>query len=353
MTKRYRVESLRQFSEALFTAAGMDAEKSRSVATVLVAGDMVGQRTHGLALCPQYIEQVETGLMTKTGAPDIVRDSGAVFVWDGNYLPGPWLVSQAINLATGRLEQHGVVTGVIRRSHHIACLTALLKQATDRGLAIILASSDPAFGFIAPYGGKEPIFTPNPIAIGYPGTKTAVWVDVSTSITTVGMARQKSAANVPFEHPWLMDSEGNPTQDPHVLDPGANGTLLPLGGREYGHKGFGLSLMVEMLTQGLAGFGRQDCEKRWSAGVFLQLLDPAAFAGQEAFLRQMDALTGRCQATTPLDPARPVHMPGEMAQRRIREAESSGIDILPKAMEGLMAAAKRYGISLPEPIAGA
>ena len=350
-TQRYTVESLKQLAAALFAAAGMDAGKARVVAEVLVAGDMVGQRTHGMALCPQYLEQIEKGMMVTSGEPDVVRDSGAVFVWDGNYLPGPWLVSRALDQAAGRIAQHGVVTAVIRRSHHIACLTSLIKQATDRGLAVILASSDPASGFIAPYGGKEPLFTPNPIAIGYPGTEAPVWIDVSTSITTVGMTRQKSAADTPFEHPWLMDEQGNPTKDPHVLDPGAGGTLLPLGGRDYGHKGFGLSLMVEMLTHGLGGFGRLDSEKRWGANVFLQLLDPGAFAGREAFLRQMDFLTGRCHANAPIDPANPVRMPGEMAQRRMRDAEVSGIDLAPKVLEALSAAAGRYGVALPAPLA--
>ena len=349
-TQRYRVDSLRQLAQALFVAAGMDADKAQSVAEVLVTGDMVGQRTHGMALCPQYLEQIEKGLMAKSGEPEVVRDSQAVFVWDGNYLPGPWLAARAIEQAVARVAQHGVVTGVIRRSHHIACLTSLIKQATDHGLAIILASSDPASGFIAPYGGKEPLFTPNPIAIGYPGTEAPVWIDVSTSITTVGMARQKSAADTPFAHPWLMDSDGNPTNDPHALDPGANGTLLPLGGREYGHKGFGLSLMIEMLTHGLGGFGRLDSEKRWGANVFLQLLDPAAFAGRDAFLRQMDFITGRCHANAPIDPADPVRMPGEMAQRRIREATASGLDVAPKVLEALTAAAGRYGVTLPDPL---
>ena len=165
-TQRYTVESLKQLAAALFAAAGMDAGKARAVAEVLVAGDMVGQRTHGMALCPQYLEQIEKGMMATNGEPDVVRDSGAVFVWDGNYLPGPWLVSRALDQAAGRIAQHGVVTAVIRRSHHIACLTSLIKQATDRGLAVILASSDPASGFIAQYGGKEPLFTPNPSAIG-------------------------------------------------------------------------------------------------------------------------------------------------------------------------------------------
>ena len=346
-TQRFTVDSLKYLAETLFAVAGMDKDKAQSVAEVLVTGDMVGQRTHGMALCPQYIEQIEKGLMAKSGEPEVVRDSGAVFVWDGNYLPGPWLASQAIDQAAARVGQNGVVTAVIRRSHHIACLTSLIKQATDRGLAIILASSDPAFGFIAPYGGKEPLFTPNPIAIGYPGTESPVWIDVSTSITTVGMARQKSAADTPFAHPWLMDSEGNPTNDPHVVDPGANGTLLPLGGREYGHKGFGLSLMVEMLTHGLGGFGRLDSEKRWGANVFLQLLDPGAFAGREAFLRQMDYLTGCCHANAPIDPAHPVRMPGEMAQRRIKEAETSGVDVPPKVLAALATTAERYGVVLP------
>ena len=98
-TQRYTVESLKQLAAALFAAAGMDAGKARAVAEVLVAGDMVGQRTHGMALCPQYLEQIEKGMMATSGEPDVVRDSGAVFVWDGNYLPGPWLVSRALDQA--------------------------------------------------------------------------------------------------------------------------------------------------------------------------------------------------------------------------------------------------------------
>ena len=223
--------------------------------------------------------------------------------------------------------------------------------STDRGLAAILATSDPSEGFVAPFGGKEALLTPNPIAIAYPGTRLPVWIDVSTSITTVGMTRQKSAANTPFEHRWLIDADGGPTNDPHVLDPGAGGSLLLLGGREYGHKGFGLSLMIEMLTQGLAGFGRQDSEKRWGGNVFLQVIDPGAFAGREAFLRQMDYLTDRCHANAPIDPSNPVRMPGEMAQQRIREAEQYGVTLAPPIVEALTAAAVRLGVSVPAAIA--
>ena len=78
-----------------------------------------------------------------------------------------------------------------------------MKQATDRGFVAILATSDPAFGFVAPFGGREPLLTPNPFAIGYPGSRSPVLVDISASITTVSMIRQKAAAGAPLEHPWL------------------------------------------------------------------------------------------------------------------------------------------------------
>lgn len=265
---RYPVEALVRFTADLFSSAGMESGKAESVARLLVLTDMLGRHTHGVALCPLYIDQLEKGLMSARGEPEPLKDTGSTIVWDGGYLPGLWLVERALHVAFERIAAHGVITFAIRRSHHIACLAALVKQATDRGHIAILATSDPAFGFVAPYGGREPLFTPNPFAIGYPGRRTPVLVDICASITTVSMTRQKAAAGEQFRHPWLMDSGGRPTTDPRVLEQTEpRGSLLLLGGLEYGHKGFGLALMVEALTQGLSGFGRKDSEKRWGGNV--------------------------------------------------------------------------------------
>ena len=72
------------------------------------------------------------------------------------------------------------------------------------------------------------------------------------------MTRQKVAAGEHFEHPWLLDAEGRPTRDPAVLEHSTpRGSLQLMGGTEYGHKGFGLALMIEALSQGLSGHGRK------------------------------------------------------------------------------------------------
>ena len=328
-----------------FAAAGLDPDKADCLARLLLLTDMMGRRTHGLAQCVPYLEQLANGGMTRTGEPATVSDTGSTIVWDGNYLPGLWLMDQALALGFERLPQHGVVTFAMRRSHHIGCLAALAKQATDRGYFAMIASSGPHTKAVAPFGGKQGLFSPNPFAVGFPTTEAPVLVDICASITTVSMTREKAAAGELFEHPWLMDSAGQPTRDPAVMERASDrGSLLLLGGYEAGHKGFGLALMVEALTQGLSGFGRKDAPTRWGASVYLQLIDPDAFAGREAFCEQMDFFADQCRANAPIDPARPVRLPGEQAARTIAQCCTEGVPVALETATGLRDWAGRLGV---------
>lgn len=317
---------------ALFEAAGLDTDKALAVARVLVLTDALGRRTHGLAQAPAYLKEIGGGGMTKTGEPEIVRDTGATFAWDGGYRPGLWLMERALDSALARVAEHGVVTFAMRRSHHIGCLAALAKYATDRGCYVMLASSGPHTKFVAPFGGKQGLFSPNPFAIGFPAGDSPVLFDACASLTTVSMTREKAAAGALFEHPWLLDENGRPTRDPAVMERHENrGSLMLLGGEEAGHKGFGLALMVEALTQGLSGHGRLDEPTRWGASVFMQVIDPGAFAGREAFVAQTGFFAEQCRANSPIDPDRPVRLPGDQAELNIARARSAGI-ALPAAL---------------------
>ena len=338
--------ALTYYASQLLAAAGMPNEKADTVARLLVLTDMMQRHTHGVALCPLYIDQLQKNLMGTDGEPDVVRDTGSTVVWDGNYLPGLWVMDAALTLAFERVAQHGVVTFAIRRSHHIACLAALTKQATDRGLIAILATSDPAGKFVAPFGGRDPVLTPNPFAIGYPGSKAPVLVDICASITTVSMARTKAAAGVQFDHPWLMDNAGQPTTNPQVLENTTpRGSLMLLGGAEYGHKGFGLALMVEALTQGLTGHGRIDMPNRWGANVFLQIMDPEAFAGTNHFLAQMDFIGDACRASRPVQADGMVRLPGDQASGNILKAQQRGITLSDATLNNLAACATKLGVA--------
>lgn len=345
---RYSIAALTSFAESLLSSVGMDDDKARTVARLLVLTDAIGRRTHGLAIVPLYVDDIRKGAMRVTGEPVVVKDGGPTLLWDGDYMPGLWLVERAIETAAARIAQWGVVTVAIRRSHHIGCLAALVKQAADRGLVAIIANSDPAGKWVAPYGGKDALLTPNPFAIGYPGADHPVLVDLCASISTVSMTRQKFAAGETFEHPWLLDAGGHPTRDPAVLEHAEpRGTLQLVGGQEYGHKGFGLALMVEALSQGLSGHGRRDAPARWGGNVFLQVIDPDFFAGRDAFTEQMDFLSAQCRANAPIDPAQPVRVPGDQAARGLATATRDGIAFDAKPWEAIARCAQALGVALP------
>ena len=349
---RYDSEALRQYATDVLCAAGLEAGHARIVAHTLVEGDLMGHDTHGLALLAGYVGELEAGTMTRHGAPDVLSDRPAALLWDGRRLPGPSLVVQGIDALAPRARELGCATLVIRRSHHIACLAAYLLKATDAGLVMLLASSDPNTQSVAPFGGTRAVFTPNPLAIGIPTSTTPVLIDISSSVTTNAMTARRHAAGERFAKPWMLDAQGHATDDPGVLFADPPGTILPLGGLDAGHKGFGLAVLIEALTGGLAGFGRADPADGWGATVTLTLYDPDAFAGRAAFDTQMDWLAHACRTNPPRVAGEPVRMPGDRALAQRASQRTHGVRLHPALIEPLRACGARYGIAAPRPIGG-
>jgi len=346
----YPADALIAFAQALFRGAGLRGEMDSDVAEVLVEGDLLGHGTHGLALAAPYLEEIETGAMTRDGEPEILKDCGAAILWDGRMLPGPWLTRRAVQLACDRAERHGLAAVSMRRSHHIACLMAYLSAATERGLMLLIATSDPADASVAPFGGLSAVFTPDPIAVGIPTEGDPILIDLSSSITTNAMTQRLRREGARFPGVWAIDAEGQPSDDPAVMAADPPGTLLPAGGLDHGHKGYGLALTVEALTQGLAGYGRADRPTGWGAGVFVQAIDPAAFGGTEAFLRQTEWLAEACRSNSPRPGVERVRLPGERSLALRRHALAQGLSLRPEILDALLPWAKRFDIPRPQPV---
>jgi len=257
---------------------------------------------------------------------------------------------RAVDAAIERARTYGTATVVIRRSHHIACLAAYLMRATERGFMLLIASSDPNSASVAPFGGKRAVFTPNPLALGFPTTGDPVLIDISASITTNGMVARRHSAGSAFEHPWLLDAKGQPSAEPAVMFADPPGTILPLGGLDAGHKGYGLALLVEAMTGGLAGFGRADEKEGWGATVFVQAIDPAAFGGLEDFVRQTENIAQQCRDNPPRDPGAPVRLPGQRALARRHEQLATGVELHPSILPLLQPWASRLAVDRPAPI---
>ena len=345
---RYDATALTRYAAQLLQHAGLADAMAHTVADTLVQGDLLGHDTHGLALLAGYVKELEAGTMTRDGKPLVVSDRPAAVLWDGQRLPGPWLVHQGLDLLLPRARELGTASLVIRRSHHIACLAVYLLRALEEDMLLVLACSDPNAASVAPFGGTQAVFTPNPLALGFPLGEGGVMVDISASITTNGMSNRKLKAGELFDEEWLIDAQGRPSRDPALLFAEPPGTLLPVGGLSHGHKGYGLALLVEALTAGLAGHGRADAREGWGATVHLTLHDLQAFGGKADFLRQMDHLAAQCRGNSPVDAAKPVRVPGERGLQRRAEQLDHGVRLHPTIAPSLQDAERRYGLKLAD-----
>ncbi|MDB5859860.1 MAG: lactate dehydrogenase [Ramlibacter sp.] len=350
MNLRYHATALRTLADTLFQRAGMPADKARDVADILLEGDLLGHDTHGLQLLPVYMEEIAQGRLTLEGEPEVLSDFGAVLAWDGKRLPGPWLMLRAIEQASERARRFGTGIVSVRRSHHIAALATYARRVAEDGLVLVLMSSAPATSSVAPYGGTRGVFSPSPLGVGIPTGGAPVMVDVSTSITTMGLTGRLAKEGGRLPGAWLIDEQGVPSDDPAVVTPPRKGTILPLGGADVGHKGYGLGLMVEALTAGLAGQGRSEPGLRWGATIYLQVLDPRAFNGTEAFGQQMDWIAQQCESNPPADPQRPVRLPGRRGLALRQEQLAQGVRLPASVVEAVAQWAQRFGVEMPERI---
>jgi L-lactate dehydrogenase len=146
---------------------------------------------------------------------------------------------------------------------------------------------------------------------------------------------------------WYVDSEGCGSDDPSVAFNDPKGALLPLGGLDAGHKGFGLGLMIEAMTGGLSGFGRADPPEGWGASVFVQVLDPEAFGGRAALERQTDHLREISHASKPQPGVGKVRLPGERGLARKASQLEEGVELHLTIMPALTPLAIELGVSLP------
>lgn len=324
----YNVQALTTFVERLFEKAGADAEVAQVVTRVLLEGELLGHRTHGLNLVSRYIDGMLGGqVKARAQVLEQVSDSGISSLFDGHYVLGPYCVSRALDCAAKGATSQGIGIAVVRRAAHIGCLAAYLKPYTHQGLVAMLYSSDPSVGLVCAHGGADPVYTPNPIAAGIPTQGEPILLDVSMSTVTLGLVGQCRDAGSRLPHPVLVSNDGQLSDDPRDFFTSPQGSILPLGGQAFGHKGFALALLVEALTSGLAGHGRKDAPDQWGASATAVVIDPRFFGGLQAFTDETSFLGRLVLASRPLDPERPVRLPGQAGLALRRQALEQGASL--------------------------
>ncbi|KAB8305233.1 Ldh family oxidoreductase [Erwinia endophytica] len=347
-SKRFTLCSLERFSLALLMRAGVPEERALPMTQRMLDADLLGHSTHGLWFMSAYLERIAAGQISPQAELQVIHDQPNAFAWHAHRAPGAWVMHIATEELLRRVGSHGVVSATIADCSHIGCLQTYLLPLVEKNLLVTLCATNPGVRSVAPFGGSDSVLTTNPVAWGIPTRGAPILIDQCTSVASNTFFKSFAAKKHMLPEAWLLDSTGQPTHDPAVLQHTPPGSILPLGGLQLGYKGFGLGLMVEAFSLALGGSGRRQEPDMYGQGVFIQVIDPDCFAGREAFLDEMDYLVASCKASRLRPDSKEIRLPGERALAEREQQWVQGITLNEEVLSRLHPWTEHFDLPFPE-----
>ena len=343
------VEKLARFATALLEAGGVAGNEATCVSKSLVAANLMGHDSHGVMRIPYYLDGVAKGEVHAGAELSIIKETPSLLQADGNWGFGQTQARRLTERLIAKARENGVVLGTLIHSCHIGRLGEYCEQAAAAGMvSMLMVNTHGVARRVAPPGGKSPRLGTNPIAIGVPHPDGPLVMDFGTSATAEGKVRVKRIAGQQCPDGWLLDSEGQPTNDPLKLYGDPPGTIRPFGG-DQPHKGFALGLMVEIFAGALSGGVciREKPINQIGNCVFEIIIDPRHVGGGEHFAREVLDLVKFVRDCPRVEGVSEILLPGDPERKTAAERMAQGIPLDDGNWKQLAQLAEKLKVPLP------
>lgn len=345
--RRIRAPELTELGLGILSDLGVPEGDARIVMEELVETSLMGLDSHGIMRLAQYVRQIGEGSICPGVEARIVRETPSSVVVDGGRNFGMVTARFMCEEVATRARGNMMSAAVSRHTHHVGRLGSFVERLAREGFfAIAVANASKQGHYTTPWGGTKGRLGTNPLAYGCPRGegKPPLVLDMSTSMIAEGSIRAARQRGEQVPPGCILDPEGVPTTDPEEFYRDGWGAILPFGG-ELGYKGFGLSLMVELLGASLAGEGLtpEGEADRYINGFFVLALDPEGFCGREDFVRQVEEVCAYMKSSPAVPGGQGVVLPGERDHGIRAERLAEGIPIPDSTWDELMAVSGRGG----------
>jgi uncharacterized oxidoreductase len=336
---RFSEAELVAMASAVLASVGTPSHIADEVARSLVLSNLLGHDSHGIVRLTGYAAAVKSGQYRAAAEPRLASSRQAVAVVDGAWGFGQLAAKLAAEVAIELSSSAGMAGVTITSCNHIGRVgewVAMIAAAGKMGMA--LCNSGP---IVAPFGGTGRVMGTNPFAWSVPLAGGDVTLDFATANIAEGKVQIARADGVTVPPASIIDKAGRPSVEPADLYDG--GSLLPFGG----HKGSGISVLIELSAALLSGMGAS-CAPDWKGGngTLIMALDIAAFMPLETFHEQAEAFCKDLKRIGGGASGADVLVPGEKEQRTLALRRAGGVRVADKIRRDITVLADEHGAEI-------
>lgn len=350
----FKPQVLRDIGYQLFQTAGCREDDSCAVVNHIVESNLFGHDSHGVMRYAEYLRALREGRFKPQATPEIVSDHPCTAVVDANGALGQIGANFATRLAIEKARSQGMAAVGLRNTSHIGRVGAYPLQIAREGMIGSIFANAGRLGYqIAPFGGIDGRLSTNPLAFAAPRRQAdPILIDMTTSMAAEGKIRVAINQGKSLPEGWIIDSEGRPSTDPLKFKSDPPGAILPLGG-SVGHKGYGLSLMVEILGGVLSGEGCAAGERQMTSnGVLVTVYRIENFCDLNTYYDEVDSVIKHVKSSRLAEGFSEILAPGEPEFRTAQRRQAEGITVDDNTWAAICKEAEWLGIS-PEDWPGA
>jgi len=344
--------SLTDFAREVIQSIGASVDRAQATAEVLVAADLRGIFSHGVAGgtgLSELIERACAGAINIEAIPEIHRNKGwAVASMNAKGGLGPAAAMEATHLAGDLADQFGVGRVHVYDSNHFGAACIYVETLLQRGLAARCTST--AGSWMIPFGGNRVRLGTTPIAWGIPCGDEAIVIDMATTQRAVSPALRAAKAGEPIPRDYFKDQDGNLLEGVVPYEKLLGGSVLPLGGEQFGYKGSGLNILIEL--DNVIGGGSLE-RIRSMRETPMSRVSHTFEAWRIDFLFSEKAVQERLEEAIKDIRAHGnsvMLLPGEREARRKADAEKWGIPYEKSQWEMLHSISEKTGVMKPRPV---
>ncbi len=347
MTHKIKREILYQFCKNVLSKAGCSEEDASTIADSLIFANLRGIDSHGIMRFPFYLKRAEVGGTNCKPNITSIKEGISTALLDGDNGMGQVIGVHAAQLAIQKARNTGVATvGVKGSSHYGAASYYSVLISRQRMIGFSMTGNTQV---MAAWGGANKVIGNNPISVAVPYKEDMpIVLDISMSTVAGGKVRLAAKNKERIPKDWIVDKNGEFSDDPNALAEG--GALLPFGG----HKGYGLAVIIEILSAVLTGGGLlgqvpmwiKDFEEPLNIGHMFGAINIENFIEYDLFLERLEYTVEQLKNSTVAKGFSKIYIPGEIEYEKEKVRKKDGIQISEEIYADLKKISDSYQVPL-------